>query len=82
MSEDREGATMAEIRETPKGHAVDLGTLYAYRGGGRVLFSAPSLNTTVETVEDVLESLRPVVEDLAATAETDERPEPTWGGQR
>jgi hypothetical protein len=72
---------MAEIRETPKGHAVDLGTLYAYRAGGRVVFWAPSLNTTAKALEEVLESLRPIVEDLAAAAETDERPEPTWGGQ-
>jgi hypothetical protein len=73
---------MAEIHETPKGHAVDLGTLYAYRAKGRVVFWAPSLNTTVDTVEGVLESFRLMVEDLSAAAETDERPEPTWGGQR
>jgi hypothetical protein len=68
------------IRQTRKGHRLDITKIYAYRAGGRVVFWGLG-NTVARSIDEALEALRPVIEDLAATAKNDERPEPTWGGK-
>jgi hypothetical protein len=68
------------IRQTPKGHRLDITQLYAYKAKGQVRYWGLD-NTTLTSVDEVLEALRPVVEDLRLAAENDERPEPVWGGE-
>ena len=57
-----------DVRETPKGYALDLGSLYAYSDGGHVGFwwGASGLNTAFQSAESVREFIAARLAELDA----------------
>ena len=58
---------MVDVRETPKGHAIDVGTIYAYSTDAGLRFWAPNLANRMFNDADAL--ARALTEEVGALAE-------------
>ncbi len=56
-----------EVRETPKGHAIDVGTIYVYTTGHGLDFWAPNLANRMFTDPDALATA--LAEEVRALAD-------------